>query len=293
MNTVSIKIDNDIKKHLVGVDLGGTNVRAGNVFNGNVTNHYSQPISSTKQSQIILNEVINAIANVIDDRVEAIGIGVPSMVDVKNGVVYDVQNIPSWKKLNLREAIEKEFKIPVLINNDANCFALGEKYFGQAKNYRNVVGLVIGTGIGSGIILDNKLYNGRNCTAGEFGMISYLNHDYEYYCSGQFFKNKHNTSGEALHKMAAKGDKQSLQVMFEFGKHVGNAIRTIILSVDPDVIVFGGSVSKSFPYFVEGINHSLQDFPYPQAIKNIAFKISDNPQVAVLGAASLYFEHVI
>ncbi len=293
MNTVSIKIDNDIKKHLVGVDLGGTNVRAGNVFNGNVTNHYSQPISSTKQSQIILNEVINAIANVIDDRVEAIGIGVPSMVDVKNGVVYDVQNIPSWKKLNLREAIEKEFKIPVLINNDANCFALGEKYFGQAKNYRNVVGLVIGTGIGSGIILDEKLYNGRNCTAGEFGMISYLNHDYEYYCSGQFFKNKHNTSGEALHKMAAKGDKQSLQVMFEFGKHVGNAIRTIILSVDPDVIVFGGSVSKSFPYFVEGINHSLQDFPYPQAIKNIAFKISDNPQVAVLGAASLYFEHII
>ena len=69
----------------------------------------------------------------------------------------------------MKRIIEKKFKVPVSINNDANCFALGEKHFG--KKYNNMVGLIIGTGVGAGIIINGKLYCGHNCGAGEFGSI--------------------------------------------------------------------------------------------------------------------------
>ena len=92
--------------------------------------------------------------------------------------------------------MEERFAIPVLINNDANCFAVGEYYFGKGVEGDSLVGLTIGTGLGSGIILKGKLYSGKNCGAGEFGMIDYLDHFIEYYASGQFFKNVYDIDGE-------------------------------------------------------------------------------------------------
>ena len=87
-----------------------------------------------------------------------IGIGVQSLVDQKLGIVYDVQNIPSWKKVFLKDILESHFNISVFINNDVNCFALGELYYGLGKNLNSFVSISIGTGIAGGIIIDKKLY---------------------------------------------------------------------------------------------------------------------------------------
>ena len=81
--------------------------------------------------------------------------------------------------------MEKEFGLPSAVDNDVNCFALGEKTFWNWKQYRNFVGITIGTGIGAGIVIDGKLYRGSNTGAGEIGCLPYLNSDYEHYCSCQ------------------------------------------------------------------------------------------------------------
>ena len=126
---------------------------------------------------------MSTIEEVFDSAVSGIGVGVPSIVDVEKGIVYDVQNIPSWKEVHLKQLLEERFQVPVFINNDANCFAIGEKHFGKGKDHENMIGLIVGTGMAGGIIIKNQLYNGYNCGSGEFGMIPYLEHNYEYYSS--------------------------------------------------------------------------------------------------------------
>ena len=277
-------------KSILGVDLGGTNVRVGKVSNYQIVDIHSQGISGLETEEFVLKEVICSIDKVFDETVTGIGIGVPSLVDVTNGIVYDVQNIRSWKKVYLKAILEEKYQVPVYVNNDANCFVVGEKYFGNAKEYDSIVGLVMGTGLGSGFYFDNRLYLGSNCGAGEFGMIPYKESNYETYCSGQYFTNNSTNNGVELFDLAENGDEKALRVFKEFGYHLGNAISTIIYSVDPEIIILGGSISKSFKFFKPSIDAVLSKFPYPNSIKRLKIKVSTLPQIAVLGAAALYYE---
>jgi glucokinase len=98
-----------------------------------------------------------------------------------------VVNIPSWQRVPLKELLEKEFEVPVSVNNDVNCFALGEHQFGLAQGIKHVVCVSAGTGLGAGIIINHQLFNGNNCGAGEIGLLPYLDHNIEYYASGNLF----------------------------------------------------------------------------------------------------------
>ncbi len=274
---------------LIGVDLGGTNVRSGLVYGQEIVKMDSDMIQSKNNELSVVGQVIKSISRVMNPKVTAIGIGVPGILDVKEGIVYDVQNIPSWKAVPLKSILEDHFKIPVFMNNDANCFAAGEWHYGLGKEKQSLIGLILGTGVAGGIYCDGKLYEGRNCGAGEFGMIPYLHHNYEYYCSGNFFKRFHQSSGEEMYQRAATGDRQALKVFQEYGKHLSWLIKTILYAVDPDMIVMGGSVSKAFPFFKESLWANLQDFPYQPVIRNIKIVPSEKENIAILGAAALYF----
>ena len=278
------------EKTIIGVDIGGTNIRVGKVHNNIIADLYSQQISSSGTEQEVLNEVITSIYKTFDDSVLGIGIGVPSVVDVKRGIVYDVQNIPSLKEVRLKEILEEEFKIPVYVNNDANCFVVGEKYFGAGKNYENIVGLIIGTGLGAGIYTNGKLYLGSNCGAGEFGMLPYKDGLYEDYCSGKYFTNKLNTTGKKIFCDAEEGKKEAVKILNDFGAHIGDAISAIILTIDPEIIILGGSVSIAFKYFRNSMESVLKNFPYQNSIRKIKIVESTLNHVSILGAAALYYE---
>ncbi len=282
---------NLLKGKIIGVDLGGTNVRAGRIFNDRIEKIYSQKITSNAEEKIVVGEIIDSIRQVFDKDITAIGVGVPSVVDPETGVVYNVQNIPSWKEVNLAKILEENFNVPIRINNDANCFALGEKYFGKGKGVRNIVGLVIGTGMGAGLILDDKLYNGENTGAGEFGMIPYKNHNLEYYCSGQYFMNEFNFSGEEVTLLAKEGNDLGLKIFEQFGKNLGEALKVIIYAVAPGKIILGGSVSKSFDFFIDSVLQSLECFPYPKTIEKLKIEKSEIENIAIFGAAALHFNN--
>ncbi len=275
---------------IIGIDLGGTNVRSGRINNNSIENIASKKITSNGSEEIILNEICETIDKVIQPDVTGIGVGVPSVVDTERGIVYGVQNIPSWQEVYLKDYLEKRYNLPTYVNNDANCFAAGERYFGKAKEYDNAVGLIIGTGLGAGLILNKKLYSGTNCGAGEFGTISFREHNYEYYCSGQYFIQHYSTDGVTLFELAKKGDAMALKIFSEFGSNLGEAIKLIMYSIDPQIIILGGSLSKSFEFFQETMWKSINDFEYKQALKKLKIECTEIIDIAVLGAAALYLD---
>jgi glucokinase len=234
--------------------------------------------------------MFSAIDAVLRKDVAGIGAGVPSVIDLKGGVVYDVQNIRSWKKVPLKTYLEERYHLPVYVNNDANCFAAGEKYFGKAKPCDHAVGLILGTGLGAGVIANGRLYSGTNCGAGEFGMLPYLDRNFEAYASGQFFERVHGVSGREVAARAERGEARALEIFAEYGRHLGQAVQAICYSVDPEIIVLGGSVSKSFRFFSAAMWESFQTFAYSITKERLRIEVSETENIAILGAAALYYD---
>ena len=275
---------------ILGIDLGGTNIRLGKVCDGRVVRHHAQRVSSKAPEEVILGEMYQAIEEVLDTDVDAIGCGVPSVVDLETGVVYAVENLPSWKATPLKQKLEERYGLPVLVNNDANLFALGELYFGQGRGARNMVGMTLGTGLGVGVIIDGHLYCGANCGAGEIGSIPYRDGALETYCSGEFFQRAAGESGDAIFERAQQGDEKALELFDEFGYELGQAVMTALYAYDPDLIVFGGSVSASYSLFEAGLRRRLQDFDFQHSLERTSITCSEIEHVAILGAAALHLE---
>lgn len=272
---------------VIGVDLGGTKVRAGVAFNGEIQNQKQQLFKSRGSRAETLGQLVDLIRSLFLPQVRGIGLGVPSVIDIEKGVVFNVVNIPSWDRVPLKDILEEKFNVPVRINNDVNCFALGEHRFGLLKTFRNAVGMTSGTGLGSGIIVNGELFQGSNCGAGEIGLLSYGAHNLEYYASGNFFEAIHGTTAITAHDLALAGDEVALEWWREFGKHMGHAIKTVVYAYDPQAIVIGGSLSKAFGLFQAAMHESLENFTYPESIKRLKIMQSTNEDITLLGAAAL------
>jgi glucokinase len=276
--------------NIIGIDLGGTQVRAGIVSEGHLENIVSVLIPATGSVEEVLEVMYQLIDPLVNENIKAIGIGVPSVVDIKNGIVYDVQNIPSWKEVHLKKLLEDRYHLSVLVNNDANCFALGEKYFGKGQKAHSLIGLTIGTGMGAGIIINDKLYAGLNTGAGEFGNVDYLDKYYEYYASGQFFENCYQTNGEVVFQKAQSGDPLSILILEELGTHIGNAVKMILYTYCPELIILGGSISKSYSFFEKTMWERIHTYVYSNTLDHFHLEISNLENSGVFGAASLYYD---
>jgi glucokinase len=275
---------------VIGIDLGGTNVRAGLVADGGLRDVRSVPVRSRGSVEDVLEDLFGAVDAVMRDDVAGIGAGVPSVIDLATGTVFDVQNIPSWKKVPLKARLEERYRRPAFVNNDANCFAAGEKHFGKIRPYDSAVGLIVGTGLGAGVIANGRLYSGANSGAGEFGMLAYLDRNLEAYASGQFFERVHGVSGREVAARAERGDVTALGIFAEFGRHVGEAVKAICYAVDPEIIVLGGSVSRSFRFFRASLWEAFQTYAYSLAKERLKIEVSETEGIAILGAAALYFD---
>ncbi len=283
-----IQILNQMK---IGVDLGGTNIRVGLIDKGSIVKTKAELLMNKDNLEDTLNQLKSLINSIFDTCIEGIGIGVPSVVDVENGIVYDVVNIPSWKKVHLKQILEEEFNVPVFVNNDVNCFVLGEKHFGHGRNHKSIVGVAIGTGIGAGIILDNKLMSGENCGAGEIGYLPYKEHDLEFYCSSNYFIEEYDTTGYQIFLDAKQNDPKAIRVWSEYGIHIGTALKSIVYAYDPEVIILGGSISKAYSFFRDQMELTLQDTYFPKSIEKLKIYVSDLENVSMLGAAVLVDQH--
>jgi len=274
---------------VLGLDLGATNIRGGLIHGNRISQMHSRRIQSEGTVDEVLEDIYAIVDLLIDKEVAAIGIGVPSVVDVDLGIVYDVQYIPSWKEVHLKKILEERYNVPVYVNNDANCFVLGEYYFGKGAGIENLVGLAIGTGMGAGIIINHHLYAGPNCGAGEFGMVDYLDHCFEYYCSGQYFQNVYHIDGQVVFDKAKAGDLKAQQYYAEMGTHLGNAIKMIMYTYDTSLIIFGGSVRHAYLFFNKTMWERINTFAFTKSLAKFRIELSELENSGILGAAGLYY----
>ena len=269
----------------IGVDLGGTNIRAGLMDGTELIRKEKVSCPAQGSESEVIEAVAGLIGKLVSEDVDAIGNGVPSVVDTAKGKVYNVANIPSWVEVHLKDILEERFDIPVFINNDSNCFTLGESRFGAGKEYKDMVGVTLGTGVGSGIMIGGHLYEGRNAGAGEIGCLTYLDKDFESYCSTPFFVS-HNTSGAGLAARAEAGDAEAIALWDEFGGHIGELVKAILFAYDPEAIVFGGGIAARHPHFEKAMRRTIETFPYETG-KDVKIFFSDNGDMAIYGASEL------
>jgi glucokinase len=277
---------------LIGVDIGGSNLKAGRVMNGIIEKKSVLPVERNASSNQVLQDLFYCIDELITPKTRRIGIGVPAVVDPLKGIVYNVQNIPSWEIIPLKNILMKRYNLPIYINNDANCFALGEKIYGKGRKYKNFVGLSLGTGIGMGIIINEEIYNGVLCGAGEIGMISYKDSIIENYASSFFFTRKYGMNPKELFRLAEQGDLKAINAFNDYGEHLGEAIKNILYLLAPEAIIIGGSISKAFAYFKKSLETNLESFAYQKQIENLKIEISNKTGSPILGAAALCFQEV-
>jgi len=286
-------------KQIIGVDLGGTNIDAGLVtLKGNIIRKISVKTEADKGKKRVLRNIFKAIEQLMNKGVVAIGIGSPGPMNITTGVLKELVNLP-LNKVPLKSVVRRRFKLPVFLDNDTNCFALAESVFGAGRLCRTVIGLTLGTGVGGGIIMDRKVFHGRN-NAGELGHMtidykgiktSYGNYgDLEEYCSGRGIVKTADGKGlkascpEQVEELAGKGSRKAREAWKEYGFYLGAGIVNIIHSFDPDIVVIGGRISRAWRFFAGEMNKTVKQRMLFRPCRIVRASLKD---AGIVGAASL------
>ncbi|HOU36683.1 MAG TPA: ROK family protein, partial [Candidatus Omnitrophota bacterium] len=166
------------KKHIIGIDLGGTNLKIALLDRScRIIHKHTQPTDILASKEMLITAIADAITRILSlynltrSGIMGVGLGLPGPIDFDRGIVHFFPNIPGWKDVPLQKILEKRTAIPVAVDNDANVMALAEFTLGAAKGARNAVCLTLGTGVGGGLILDGRLFRGSSYAAGEIGHI--------------------------------------------------------------------------------------------------------------------------
>ena len=272
---------------ILGVDLGGTNLSIGLVDDGVVVNSVSVPsFPPSATMEETLSYLAGHISAMISPEVTKIGIGVPSVVDVTRGIVYDAANIPSWKEVHLKSYLEDRFHVPVHVNNDANCYAMGAygTYTDDSKP-EVLVTVTLGTGIGIGIVDHGRLLCGVNCGAGELGYLPFKEGCLEDYCSRQFF-DRHGVKPHEAYSAAIDGDAESIRLFEEFGHNLGHALMVLMYAYDPSHIVLGGGIANARPLFRGAMeDHIRKRFPFRSNFERLKIDVRTENEIPLIGAS--------
>jgi glucokinase len=276
-----------MEKAILGLDIGGTGIKGGVLVNGHLEDIRSIATPAQESQEFILETIASFIQSYLPHNFSGIGIGIPGLVNVKEGIILGLTNIPAFQHVELKKFLTERFGKPVFVNNDANCFALGVHKYGVGKEFKNLVGITLGTGVGGGIVINGQLYSGVNSAAGEWCNASYLDHNYEHYCSGKFFHKYYHSKPKALAKQALAGDPVAIQAFDEYGHHLGEWIKNILYVLAPEAIVLGGSIRKTYPLFKKSLHKTLSTFAYPTVLENLQILLSDMDETAIHGAVAL------
>lgn len=269
----------------VGVDIGGTKVAAGLVnADGEITSQVRVPMVANASAQHGADAVLSAIAKALprDSRtIGGIGICAPGPLDPRSGVILNPPNLPCWRNFPLADEVGKTYAVPVKVDNDANAAALAEARWGAARGCSNVFYATLGTGIGTGIVFDGKIYHGRTGAAGEGGHVSI---DYrgpicvcgkpgciEVFASGTAIVKRvrariaggskslisemaegkpESITGETVAKALAAGDTLASEIMAETAEMLSLWLSNMMDLFDPEIILIGGGAATLYrPFF--------------------------------------------
>lgn len=245
-----------------------------------------------------VEKILGSLKLTISD-VAGIGIGSTGPLDIDAGMILECPQLPTMHFFPLRNTIRDHFKVPVFMNNDANCLIYGECIFGAANNRKNVVGFTLGTGIGCAIVLDKEILNGSNGTAAEIWTSPYQSGSIEDFVSGAGVSRIYKSisgldkSSFDVFNLAALGDKHALQTWKEFGIHLAVPITWAINLLDPDIVVLGGSITGAYKFFKTSMEENIRKWVCPvpaRETKVVLAGLGDN--AGFIGAACLVIKNI-
>lgn len=282
----------------IGIDVGGTNVKIALVDdNGKIIYSNSVPTYAKMGYEYTVNNIKQAIRDLMKETntttsdIEGIGFDFPGQVDCKTGVVKLAPNIPGWVNVPIAQMIEDEFHIPTRIDNDVRCAALGELKFGAGKGCENFICITVGTGIGSGIVINGKVVRGATNAAGELGHIKLQMNGgpicgcgdtgcLEAFASGpaivamaqEYIKGGKSTKfremaaaegGEITPYMVAKaaeeGDPVAKRIFEIVGEYIGIGLTSVINLLNPEKVIIGGGVAESGELLLAPIRKTIKE----------------------------------
>lgn len=286
---------------LIGVDLGGTNTRMGVITpDGKILRRIQYPTGASKGVPMMLDELVFRLQDLIQQTPEKnhskirVGIGVPGPVDLNRGILIAPPNLPELHQFPLREFLGRRIPFPLVLENDANAFTLGEGWVGAARDARHYCGITLGTGVGGGVVINGEMLRGVDGFGGEVGHMV-LNPDgpicgcggrgcLEVYASGtgvrrmaleaieregkptlltEEFKDYRDLTSEDVFKAAERGDELAQKVFQEMGRYLGLGLVNLTNLFNPEKIVIGGKVSGAWDYFISQAREIL----YRRAMK--------------------------
>jgi glucokinase len=326
--------ENIFMKVAIGIDIGGTNTKIVIADEkGNVLADQQNPTlqASAEDTPTIDDFLVKGLKDFLhSERAQAIvsstseisgiGIGVAGLLDRKKGIVIQSPNIPAINGLPLREKFEQGFSLPVVIENDANIYAYGEKWVGAGKDFDNFVLLTLGTGLGGGLVYKGELYegpleighmiivpSGRYCTCGSYGClesyasgraiidkaISSLEKGTESLlakcCDGNFYK----ITPEVIFKTALEGDNLSREVFREVGQFLGIGIANLINILSLDAVIIGGGLIGAWDMFIDELKREVTKRAFKPLSAHVQIlKSSMKKDAGSVGAAGLLFKKI-
>ena len=316
-----------MKPYVIGIDMGGTNTAFGIVdARGNVI--ASSSIKTGKHSKIEdyidelyteINRII--VANDAEGKINGIGIGAPN-ANYFTGVIEDGVNLPWPTPIPLADLISKKFGIPCLITNDANAAAIGEMTYGAARGLKDFIMITLGTGVGSGIVVNGQMVYGHEGFAGELGHVIMKRNNgrvcgcgrtgcLEAYCSAtgvartarEFLEIRdeesllreydiENITSKDVYDCAVKGDKLALDIFNYTGTILGEALADFVTFSSPEAFVIFGGLTKSGDYIMNPIREAFDKNIMKVFKGKVKILISElkESDAAVLGASALGWE---
>ena len=269
----------------VVVDIGGTQIRAAR-FDGDHPEPLEVRRIPTRSSRgTAFERMCDLISSVWPEhgRVEAVVVAVPGPLNPETGIVFSAPNIPGWENFPLRDRLAERFQVPIHVGNDANLAALGEWKFGAARGHHHVLYLTISTGIGGGVICDDRLLEGARGLAGELGHITVLpdgptcgcgqRGHLEALASGpgiaryvlaelghgakSVLRPSPDLSAREISEAAGQGDALALAALERAGAYIGLALAGFLHMFNPSIVVFGGGVSFSGDLILAPVKRAL------------------------------------
>jgi glucokinase len=254
----------------IGLDLGGTNLRAAAISTrGEVLASISGRAELKAGRDAVITDMVNAIKKLRDDTgtgLVGIGMGVPGFIIIEKGIIVGSPNLPAFDGYALRDDMEKQLGTTVVLENDANVAALGEKWMGVGKAVDDMVLLTLGTGIGGGIISNGRVLHGYVGMAGELGHMTVVPNGNPCGCGNRGCLEKHasataisgmakviglgaDLTSEQVYKLAVAGDEKAKRIFEAMGQALGMALATLVNIFNFPLYVLSGGPLPAWDYF--------------------------------------------
>lgn len=301
-------------EYSIGVDLGGTNLRAAAISKeGKILDKVSVDTNAAGGREAVINDIVQSITGLrlkqAGNRLAGVGIGVPGFILLEKGFILGSNNLPYLEDFPVRDEIEKRLGTPVILENDANAAALGEKWMGTGKDVDDLVLLTLGTGVGGGIISNGRILHGFLGMAGELGHITVVPNGNPCGCGniGCLEKHASATAVEAMAKllnlgddvtsldvynMALEGNDRAKQVFDSMGSALGVALAMLVNTFNFPLYLLSGGVLPAWDFFAPAMLTELKkrSYTYRNSKTRVERAMLGN-QAGLFGAAYLPFQN--